>query len=361
MKHRWNAFYRSFLVCLPCLLCLLMVQPARGMDPWFRSQFQLEILNGRLCLLPNAAQYRGIQNRKMENRMNGKHILRQVNSNPNGDGSLQVMYMTNDRKEHVDFKYTPTAVTYLRIDKNEKTYTKFSQLESPKVRIETGKLAGETEQWLAADGMIDAVYSEKSTPEATEYTAPTLWDLILFAPEEMQKTLDAVLNICADKITVASLQAKFLVSLVRVAELNEKLPAEDWCLEQIAKLGDDQFAVRQAADRELRKVGPLLQAVLDKVDQQSLDPEQRMRLHRMLGDMKSLRGDEALDYTVRSWRTDPRVWFVLLTSPDITPRIEELAINQIKQHLGEVVVWEFQADEAVRRQNLETLRRQVGL
>lgn len=357
MKHRRSALYRSFLVCL----CLLMAPSAWGMDPWFRSQFQTEILNGRLCLLTNAAQYQGARNRKMENRMNGKHILRQVSSNPNGGGSIQIEYMANDRKEHVDFKYTPTAVTYLRIDKTEKTYTKFAQLESTKVRIETGKLTGETEQWLAMDGTIPMDYAAKSTPEATEYVAPTLWDLILFAPEEMRKTLDAVLDICADKITTASLRANFLLSLIRIASLNEKLPEEAWCLEQIAKLGDDQFAVRQAADRELRKVGPMLQAVVDKVDLQSLDPEQQMRLRRMLGDMKSLRGDEALDYTVRAWRSDPRVWFVLLESPDVTPHTEELAIDQIKRLLKEEVVWEFQADEATRRQNLEALRKQVGL
>ena len=76
---------------------------------------------------------------------------------------------------------------------------------------------------------------------------------------------------------------------------------------------------------------------------------------------QSLRGEEALDSTVRAWRTDPRVWFVLLESPDATPRTEELAINQIKRLLEEEVVWEFQADETVRRQNLEALRKQVGL
>ena len=88
----------------------------------------------------------------------------------------------------------------------------------------------------------------------------------------------------------------------------------------VRQLGDDSFAQREAADRELRAGGPAALAYLRHLDFGRLDAEQRFRIRRILEAAAAQTGDDSPEQAAASLAGDPLVWLALLDRPERATR-----------------------------------------
>ena len=104
------------------------------------------------------------------------------------------------------------------------------------------------------------------------YQAPSLWHLAMAHPEECKQHLFPLLGFLPvlQRIEQTSSVENELLAEAAVHEI----PSRQRLRELIRQLGDDHFAKREAADRQLRTLGAWVSWPLRQLDPQELDAEQ---------------------------------------------------------------------------------------
>ena len=142
-------------------------------------------------------------------------------------------------------------------------------------------------------------------------------------------------------------------ALFQVAQTTE-IPSRGEVTRLVEQLNHDEFKRRQAADRELRNLGPGVGPLLVAIPPAKLSTEQRERIQAILDGLAGPANDTPERIAV--WlATEPRVWIELLGDDDVERR--ETAVAQLSRLTGRSIDFDPRASEATRRDQLRELRR----
>jgi hypothetical protein len=145
--------------------------------------------------------------------------------------------------------------------------------------------------------------------------------------------------------------------LMQGSTLDAPLPWRQW-RRWVAELGADEFAVRRAANRQLRAAGPAIRSFLESYDTRRLDAEQRHRVRSILRVLAS-RSDNTSPEAIASWlSTDPRVWLAMLS--DENPGQRQIAKDRLERLLEQPIEFDAAADAAARQGQIEAIKEQIS-
>lgn len=187
------------------------------------------------------------------------------------------------------------------------------------------------------------------------YTAPSLWHLVLAQREVCQQHLVPLLAMINDGWDVLNTGDQIEQTLVD--RMAHQVPPDrrhwDGLVEQ---LGRERFTQREAADRELRALGPRVIWYLQTLDLKRLDPEQRFRVQRILLDLTAADQEDTTDQVARWLAGDPQAWLILLNRDEEATR--RLAAEQLQYLVDRPIPFDPEADAQTRQKQWERLRQQ---
>ncbi|MBN2215997.1 MAG: hypothetical protein JW719_01345 [Pirellulales bacterium] len=190
--------------------------------------------------------------------------------------------------------------------------------------------------------------------EKKTYTAPTIWHLLLAHRELCREHVIPLLRIMRPDwplVDQADGLEKTLLELAR----RGRIPDERRWAALVAALGAEEYARREAADRELRAIGPAVVSYLKGIPRDKLDAEQQYRVHRIIQSLTDARGDESARQIAAAMLADPTIWLVLLERDSIETR--QLVAGYLQRLVREPIDFYPAADPPTRARQLETLRR----
>lgn len=194
--------------------------------------------------------------------------------------------------------------------------------------------------------------------EQKTFRAASLWHLWLAQPELCETTLWPLLRLLRPNWNLAETGGAIEEALYHAAKTQNAPKREHWA-RLVDDLGDDEFSVREAADRSLRKSGQMVLPYLRELSPESLDAEQRFRIRRMIA---ALSGGETEDTptVVATWLcADKQIWLALLSrAPTADQR--RTAVDQLSYLLDQPIEFDPAADEDTRAHQLEALQRKFG-
>lgn len=188
------------------------------------------------------------------------------------------------------------------------------------------------------------------------YSAKTLWHLLIEEPQAFGDYLIPLLEPITATNDLTALAQQIEAALLRAGVKDSHAERERWG-RLVGQLADDSYSRREAADRELRRAGPLVVTFLDQLDKDKLDAEQRFRILRIVEALSEQAGDDTPEL-VASWLVgDPAIWLALLDRSDQSTR--RLAARQLESLLGGPVDFDPDADETTRAAQIERLRQEI--
>jgi len=182
---------------------------------------------------------------------------------------------------------------------------------------------------------------------------PSLWHLIVCHEEAGRKYLVPMLETVRPDWGLGRRLDDIDEELRRVAVAGELPDVARWT-RLVDDLAHDHFSVRQAADRELRQAGPALLPFLEQLDQRRLDPEQQLRVQRIMTYLARDIDDDSVTQVVAWLSPDPAVWLALMSRSD--PAVRALGAEQLARLLGGSVAFDPQGDAATRQRQIEQIR-----
>jgi hypothetical protein len=137
----------------------------------------------------------------------------------------------------------------------------------------------------------------------------------------------------------------------------ENPDAQKWST-LVEQLGDERFAVREAADRHLRDAGRAIVVFLERLDRNRLDAEQDYRIRRILQSLSSGKGADDTVERAAAWLSgDPEIWWALMRR-DAEPT-RRVAAKRLESLLGRPLAFDPAAPADVRGKQLEQIRLQL--
>lgn len=252
----------------------------------------------------------------------------------NGEPSLSYEWL--NPKEHFTLDACGgSRLTLRRTVKNDQKETTVEFTQKPQ-----GKLA----LTLASDGKQQV------------FAADSLWHLFILYPEAARSNLPALLQTLQSNWKLVETADAIEKELLRNADNELAGERSNWA-RWIAELGDEKFAIREAADRALRAANPALLVYLQQLDFEQLDAEQQFRVRRIIETISLRMGADSPEQ-VASWLSgDPVIWQALLSRPDVAVR--RVAAGQLAAILEEPIPVDPEADPASQTKQLERLRLQL--
>jgi hypothetical protein len=126
----------------------------------------------------------------------------------------------------------------------------------------------------------------------------------------------------------------------------------------VQQLRDPSFSRRRDADHQLRAMGQNAVSFLNRLDERTLDAEQRTRIRQIKQSLHVHDGDTPA--RVAAWLADdPAVWLALLERENEATRT--VAAKQLEAILGHTLAFNPAAGESERRQEVRRLRAELGL
>ena len=178
------------------------------------------------------------------------------------------------------------------------------------------------------------------------YTGASLWHLWLAEPEVCRQHLLPLLEALRPDWRLKERVAQIEEELLKAAAAGQLPDRQGWTA-LVAQLSDDRFSKREAADRELRALGPIVVPFLERLDLARLEPEQQLRVRRILTGMRRDM-EEDPPQQVAAWLTaDAGVWLAMLDRPQESTR--RAAKTQLARLLGTIVQFDPAAPPEVRR------------
>ncbi len=189
--------------------------------------------------------------------------------------------------------------------------------------------------------------------ERRTFRASSVWHLMLVAPDAFGNELVPLLQILRPNWDLASVSAEIEHALIHQAALSRVNQQEHWS-KLVGDLANDKFAVREAADRQLREAGPAVLPLLRRLGSKGLDAEQRFRIRRIVNALAAAESVDTVDSVVAWLASDPTTWLALLNRNDES--IRSHAAQQLQLLLGHPIEFNPTADESSRQAQIERLR-----
>ena len=203
----------------------------------------------------------------------------------------------------------------------------------------------------------DLVLSVEDDGNSYEVSAETLWHLVLAEPEICNIYLIPILqSLRTDWFLDTQIQQ--VEAALLTAARRGRLPDTAKMSELVQQLGHPKFSRRQAAHHELRQLGQTAVSFLERLDERSLQVEQRTRVRQIKRSLQLNTGDTPM--RVASWLADDKaVWLSLMEHENQTKR--QLATRHLEAITGESLAFDPTASPAERRGQVHRLRSQWGL
>ena len=195
---------------------------------------------------------------------------------------------------------------------------------------------------------------ETGTPR--EYSADSIWHLLLILPTVDRDRIIDALTLIAPSWRLAELLREIETDFVRQIE-RQPIPDRMVIERLVDQLSRREYRERQAADRELRELGPAGIPYFRALESSNLDKEQRARL-RVMREALNQPAADSVERVVSWLSTDHGFWLDSLGSTD--PARRELANRQLVR-LGRLTApLTIDADPAVRQAQIGRLKRRWG-
>jgi hypothetical protein len=189
------------------------------------------------------------------------------------------------------------------------------------------------------------------------FVAESFWHLMLAEPEACRSHLVPLLQSLRTDWLLAP-QAQQVEDALFAAAGANRLPDVNRMDRLVKQLNDPKFSRRQAADRELRMLGQTSLAYLSRLDERTLDVEQRTRIREIKRALLVQDGDTPL--RVAAWlAADQAIWVALLDTEQESKRM--LAASRLEAIVGESLAFDPSAGEDERRRQIGRLRIELGL
>ncbi len=204
------------------------------------------------------------------------------------------------------------------------------------------------------EGVIQLIVGSGET--AREVRAQSLWQIALAEPDIFRQELAPLLHLLrpnwrliptADEIetTLTSWNAPATVVSDQVIDT------------LVNDLGANEFSVREEAERRLLAVGSQAIPWLRRLDLARLDPEQRARVRRIVGELGDAEPEDTSRGVVRWLAVDPQTWLLLLNRDDA--KLRQLAYDKLSRQLNRPLEFDPQADAETRQKQLAALRKSL--
>lgn len=188
-----------------------------------------------------------------------------------------------------------------------------------------------------------------------EYAARSLWRLLLGGDSRCREQTVALLEGLWPRLNLATRISEARQALLQMATGSQTTQEDRWT-RWIEQLGDESYAVRQAADRRLRDAGRPAAVFLGRLNLAELDAESRLRIRRILADAADDSGDTPQRIALLV-EDDSLVWLRLLESTDAAHRAQ--AREKLMSLTQRPVEFDPAADVKVREQQTQTIREQL--
>lgn len=190
-----------------------------------------------------------------------------------------------------------------------------------------------------------------------EFAADGLWQWMLTEPDLCRQHLSPILQaLQSDWILDAQVQ-QIEQALLATARWN-RAPDALRMGALVQQLRDPSFSRRQDADHQLRAMGQNAVSYLNRLDERTLDAEQRTRIRYIKHALHVQDGDTP--NRAAAWLADDKtIWLALLERQNAATRT--VAATQLERIVGQALAFDPAADEAERRQQIRRLRAELGV
>lgn len=189
------------------------------------------------------------------------------------------------------------------------------------------------------------------------YEAASLWHLLVTEPNVCRTHLVPLLEVLDPQWDLSHTAEEVEAALARAAAEGDLPDPRRWAA-LVEQLGDERFARREAADRELRALGRVVYTYLQQLDTSRLDAEQHYRVRRILMGMAARMENDAPPEIATWLAGDPAIWLALLSRGDESTR--RLAVERLESLLGRPIPFDPAADAETRQKQIEQLRARVS-
>ena len=228
-----------------------------------------------------------------------------------------------------------------------------SNKKSPAPSVEYLQISDEPVSFSLGDGGARKVYQ-----------APSLWHLAVARPKECRQHLFPLLASFFPDCRWLLIESASVEQTLLSEAAGGGIVSRQRLMELVQQLGDDHFAKREAADRQLRALGAWASGPLGQLDCRELDAEQQFRIQRILDMPLALRaGPNGMDlrfdpqvarHIAMRLAADPATWLLLLERPEES--IRRTAARQLTGLLGEPIAVDPAAEPETQKSQREHLR-----
>ncbi len=185
-----------------------------------------------------------------------------------------------------------------------------------------------------------------------EFNADGLWQLMLAEPDVCRQHLLPILQSLRPEWTLEAQSQQIEQALLAAARRN-RAPDAARMTALVQQLCDPSFSRRQDADHQLREMGQAAASFLHRLDERTLDAEQRSRIRQIKQSLHVYDADTPA--RVAGWLADDRaVWLALMERKNEATRT--IAAGQLETILGRSLAFDPAASEAERQQQVRRLR-----
>lgn len=202
----------------------------------------------------------------------------------------------------------------------------------------------------AANGRLTVRIADHGSQK--EYSAPTFWHLLLAERRICEQEVAPLLRMLRPGWDFSDAADRLETALYRAAQCGQAVPRSR-LTELVAELGHREFQRRQAADRQLRLLGPVVIPYFASLDNSTLNNEQRNRIRQIRESVANAAADSP-DRVAQWLVDDERIWVTLMTHHDAEKR--HLAALRLTEIHPEAANFDPYADENYRQQQLAQLR-----
>lgn len=179
----------------------------------------------------------------------------------------------------------------------------------------------------------------------------SIWHLMLSDREVCERELIPLLECLRPDWRISTMAGQLESRLFQMA-VSEPTISRSFVINLIKQLDSPQFRQRQAADNELRSLGPAVLPLLDSLDNTSLTREQWVRVQHVR-EMIAGTSIDSYERTAAWLSDDERVWFALLRHSD--PQRRHLAAIRLTSMRSHSLDFDPYADESYRQEQLAQL------
>jgi hypothetical protein len=209
---------------------------------------------------------------------------------------------------------------------------------------------------LRQSGSGPISFSVATGGQTRKIDAPSLWHLLIAEPQLCKRHLIPLLESLRTDWPLASTAAEARQQLLSAASERRDDQRARW-IALVTALGDQRFAVRERADRELRSAGRAALAYLRNLRRSDLDAEQWRRVNDLIAAHDEFGEDTPESISVRLLG-DRKLWLALLA--DEVESTRKIAAGQIAALVGTKVDFDPAADLSVRQRQIELLKAKLA-